>query len=71
MKLLELIHQLIDLHKAHGNIEVILQSDQEGNGYQCPRGAEFTFVTPDFDATVDTQEEAVEYGARPCIVVYP
>lgn len=71
MKLLDFIGQLIDLHKAHGNIDVILQGDQEGNMYDTPRGAELTYVCPDLENTFDCLEEAQEYGARPVIVVYP
>lgn len=70
MKLLELIGQLIDLHKTHGNIQVILQADEEGNYYESPRGAEFTYYDGD-ESTFDNAEEAEENGARPVIVVYP
>lgn len=70
MKMLELIGQLIDLHKAHGNIPVILQSDQEGNYYESPRGAEFTYYDGD-ESTFDSADEAEENGAKPVIVVYP
>ena len=68
MKLLELIGQLIDLHKAHGNIPVILQSDQEGNYYEYARGAERTFYED--GSTSDCREEAGE-DAREVIVVFP
>lgn len=70
MKLLELIGQLIDLHKAHGNIQVILQADQEGNYYESPRGAEFTYYDGD-ESTFDNEEEAEEKGARPVVVIFP
>lgn len=70
MTLLELIEQLVELQKAHGNIPVILQSDQEGNYYERPRGAELTYYDGDQD-TVDNLEEAEEGGYRPVIVVYP
>ncbi|UAV89911.1 hypothetical protein REC_41 [Pseudomonas phage REC] len=70
MKLLELLGQLIDLHKKHGNIQVILQADEEGNYYESPRGAEFTYYDGD-ESTFDNAEEAEENGARPVIVVYP
>ena len=70
MKLLELIGELIDLHKKHGNIQVILQADEEGNYYESPRGAEFTYYDGD-ESTFDNAEEAEENGARPVIVVYP
>lgn len=68
MKLLELIGQLIDLHKAHGNIPVILQSDQEGNYYEAVSGAERTFYED--GSTADCREEAGE-DAQEVIVVYP
>lgn len=68
MKLLQLIQTLIDLHKAHGNIPVILQSDQEGNCYESVSGAERTFYED--DSTTDCREEAGEY-AQEVIVVYP
>lgn len=68
MKLLELIGQLIDLHKAHGNLPVILQSDQEGNYYESLSGAERTFYED--GSTADSREEAGE-DAQEVIVVYP
>ena len=68
MKLLELIAQLTDLHKTHGNIPVILQSDQEGNYYESLSGAERTFYED--DSTADCREEAGEY-AQEVIVLYP
>jgi hypothetical protein len=70
MKLLELIGELIDLHKKHGNIQVILQADQEANYYKSPLGAELTYYDGD-ESTSDNAEEAEENGARPVIVVYP
>lgn len=69
MKLLELMGQLIDLHKAHGNIQVILQADQEGNYYESPRGAELTYY--DGENTFDSEEEAEENGARSVVVIFP
>jgi hypothetical protein len=73
MKVLELIGQLIDLHKAHGNIEVILQADQEGNSYDGIRGADYTFVDRDYQQTYDSQDDAEECGevVKEVIVVYP
>lgn len=68
MKLLALIGQLIDLHKAHGNIPVILQGDQEGNYYSDVSGAERTFYED--DSTADCREEAGE-DAVEVIVIYP
>lgn len=70
MKLLDLIGELVDLHKTHGNIHVILQADGEGNYYEPARGAEFTYYDGD-EGTYDDADEAHEYGARPYIVVYP
>jgi hypothetical protein len=68
MKVLELIQQLIDLHKAHGNIRVILQGDQEGNDYDTCRGAERTFYED--GCTTDCREEAGD-DAQEVIVIYP
>lgn len=68
MKILELIGQLIDLHKAHGNLTVILQGDQEGNYYEAIRGAERTFYED--GGTSDCREEASD-DAQEVIVVYP
>lgn len=68
MKLLQLIQTLIDLHKVHGNIPVILQCDQEGNYYESVSGAERTFYED--GSTVDCREEAGE-DAQEVIVVYP
>lgn len=68
MKLLDLIGQLTDLHKAHGNIPVILQGDQEGNYYSDAAGAERTFYED--DCTADCREEAGEDAAE-VIVIYP
>lgn len=70
MKLLELMGQLIDLHKAHGNIPVILQADQEGNYYENVHGAEFTYYDGD-ESTFDNAEEAEENLANAVIVIYP
>lgn len=68
MKLLDLIGQLIDLHKAHGNIPVIMQSDAEGNDYDTCRGAERCFYED--GSTADCREEAGE-DAQEVIVIYP
>lgn len=70
MRVLDLIGKLIDLHKEHGNIPVILQADEEGNYYESPRGAEFTFYDGD-ESTVDNRQEAEEGGYREVIVIYP
>lgn len=68
MKLLKLIEQLTALYDAHGNIPVILQSDQEGNYYETVSGAERTFYED--GSTADCREEAGEY-AQEVVVVYP
>lgn len=77
MKLLELIGELIDLHKENGNIDVILQRDAEGNGYESVRGSTLVYQTHDADYVIDSVEEAYthlgfeESEIRPVIVVYP
>lgn len=70
MNLSKLIGNLQELLEEHGDINVILQADQEGNYYESLRGAEFTYYDGDQD-TVDDLEEAEEGGYHPVIVVYP
>lgn len=73
MKASQLILKLSALIAEHGDLTVIGQADQEGNSYDTIRGADFTFVSEDLQATVDSLHEAEEYGEefQPVIVVYP
>lgn len=66
MKVLKLIQELIDLHKARGNIDVILQADHYG--YDDARGCEYTLYDGD-EGTYDCPEEAPD-DVREVIVVY-
>lgn len=68
MKLGQLIYDLTKLYQKHGDITVILQSDQEGNYYETVSGAERTFYED--GSTADCREEAGE-DAQEVIVVYP
>lgn len=70
MKLSQLIYDLTELHVKYGNLEVILQSDTEGNYYNICRGAEYTFYEEDSDTTADCREDAGE-DAQEVIVIYP
>lgn len=74
MKASQLIAQLSTLIAEHGDLTIIGQADQEGNSYDTIRGADFTYVSEDFDSTVDTLVETQEYEDgyfQPVIVVYP
>lgn len=70
---LTMIANLQDLVERHGNFNILLQGDEEGNRYDFARGVELTHVSEDREMTVDTTEEAEEYGEEftPVFVIYP
>lgn len=70
MNLSKLIGKLQELLEEHGDINVILQADQEGNYYENVHGAEFTYYDGD-ESTFDNAEEAEENLANAVIVIYP
>lgn len=47
MKISELIATLHLIQGKRGDVEVYLQSDQEGNGYEEVRGASFAYFAKD------------------------
>lgn len=73
IKARELIKQIDALVQEHGDFNILLQKDQEGNGYNFARGIDFTFVNEDLETTVDTFEETQEYSETftPTFVIYP
>ena len=73
MKVKELISELQALDQE---AEVILQKDQEGNGYEEVRGAEIVWYIQEqlLDGFIyDTKEEAEDSGDNPIkgVVIYP
>lgn len=63
MKISELILQLQLIQGRRGDIEVYLQSDQEGNNYEAARGASFAYFAKDTwgdGYMYDTVKEALE-----------
>ena len=70
MNLSKLIGNLQALLEEHGDINVILQGDDEGNYYESVRGVEFTYYDGD-ESTFDNAEDAAESGAHAVVVVYP
>lgn len=73
MKVKELIQELQALDP---DAEVILQKDQEGNGYEEIRGAQPIWYIKDQlsdDGVYDTKEEAEDEGDNPIkgVVIYP
>ena len=68
-----MIAKLEELVEKHGNFNILLQGDVEGNRYDFARGVELTHVSEDREMTVDTEEEAEEYGDEftAVFVIYP
>jgi hypothetical protein len=76
MKIKSLIKHLEELYKIHGNISVILQSDQEGNYYHEVRGAEACYTDDDLEINYSSEEDVIEDEFDPedfiqRIVIYP
>jgi hypothetical protein len=75
MKASRLIAQLSTMIAEHGDVDVILQTDQEGNGFERPSGAEVGYVTEDEDYCYSdwgsVEDDAMESNVQKCIVVYP
>jgi hypothetical protein len=58
-----------ELSKLNGDLDLILQIDQEGNGYEEVRGIEECSFDGDSALHPDDLEEGVEYEKR--AVIYP
>lgn len=66
MKVKDLI---AELQKLNPELDVILQRDSEGNGYESCRGAEETMLNEDGEALHPDDYE--EYGVSKGVVIYP
>lgn len=56
----QLIARLQSIMEEHGDMLVIQQRDQEGNGYDICRGAELGFADDDLEYCYSSVEEVVQ-----------
>lgn len=74
MPLSELIAEAQEILANYGDLLIVVQRDQEGNGYQKARGIQCCFST-DLDEwvieDVEDWDEDSEYDAPNCVVIYP
>ena len=74
MKISELIKILEAIKEVHGDLNILQQRDQEGNGYDWSRGAEVGYVTDDMEYCYSSEEKAVSDAQEDweeVVVIYP
>ena len=74
MNISDMVKVLEKIKEQYGDLQIIQQADQEGNGYDWCRGAEVGYLTEDMEHCYSSEEDAVSDDQEEweeVVVIYP